>query len=654
MVAVLVRTLAPVLAVVAGCSLAAGLGDYYPAGQGGSAESGGEGGAGGVGGTGGAGGVVVLCQSAEECPGNDEICHWRTCESGVCGMVNATQYTSCFEGGGEACDGEGNCKRANGTACSDGIQCASGLCADGVCCQSECSEVCHSCEVAGSEGICTVDPPRADPDEQCGYGLCDGAGQCAEGPHRWQATYGDNYHQAAFGVAAAESGSVHITGYANSIVDFGGGQLSCWGQDMFVAKLDESGGHAWSKVFWAGNTQQGNAVAVDSDDRVVLTGWLAGQVDFGVAGAGGSGGGGCAGGAAGAGGAGPSGVVVGQNAGSIALARFDADGCLDWAKDFDETNSPQIGKAVATDADGAIALAGQFRGRVDLAGGAIDDGVDDLSSAHNSYHDIFVAKFAPSGEHVWSKALKDFTSTSSYGDKAAEAVAIDSNGNVVVAGYVRGEVDLGAGEVTASGQDIFVAKYAAADGAHLWSQVIVVDGDQAALALASDGQDNVVLTGHLEGTVYFIPPWGGMVQGGSDDSAFVAKLGADGGLLWVKDFVEGAGRQVGMSVAVDARDNIALTGRFQSTLELGDGCALLDAGSTFSIFHAKLAADGTCLWSRQFGSYSTETWLESRAAVGPNRDDIWLAGWFAGSANFGDGPVSSTGGLDIFLVKYGP
>src|SRR5438046_3726892 len=51
--------------------------------------------------------------------------------------------------------------------------------------------------------------------------------------------------------------------------------------DIYVAKLNSSGGHVWSKSFGTINSDQGRAVAVDPSGNVVITGYFLGTIDFG-------------------------------------------------------------------------------------------------------------------------------------------------------------------------------------------------------------------------------------------------------------------------------------------------------------------------------------------------------------------------------------
>ncbi len=63
---------------------------------------------------------------------------------------------------------------ALGEACSAPSECASNFCVDGVCCGSACADVCGACNVAGSEGTCTL----VSQDDACGSPQCPADTEC--------------------------------------------------------------------------------------------------------------------------------------------------------------------------------------------------------------------------------------------------------------------------------------------------------------------------------------------------------------------------------------------------------------------------------------------------------------------------------------------
>ena len=89
-----------------------------------------------------------------------------------------------------------------------------------------------------------------------------------------------------------------------------------------------------------------------------------------------------------------------------------------------------------------VLVAGVFTGTVNLGGSP-------LVSAGGM--DIFVAKYSPSGAHIWSKRFGGTSTDYGYG------VAIDGAGNVLSTGYFQNSADFGGGPLTSAGrQDVFV------------------------------------------------------------------------------------------------------------------------------------------------------------------------------------------------------
>ena len=126
------------------------------------------------------------CNSEEnacfaECKENEHCarCHECKTDDGTCVLAAAgTEGLGCDEG--QACDAAGECKPANGTACTEAGECASGLCVDGVCCNAICDTTCMACNVTGSEGTCSNVPLGSEDGADCnGINVCNGEGACA-------------------------------------------------------------------------------------------------------------------------------------------------------------------------------------------------------------------------------------------------------------------------------------------------------------------------------------------------------------------------------------------------------------------------------------------------------------------------------------------
>ena len=312
-----------------------------------------------------------------------------------------------------------------------------------------------------------------------------------------------------------------------------------------------------------------------------------------------------------------------------------AAGSYRWATRFGGAGSTAASYSTAVDGSGNVIVAGAFWGTVDFGGGP-------LTSSGSS--DIFVAKYSPAGAHIWSKKFGDSL------DDVAHAVTVDVSGNVIVVGSFKGTINFGGGPLTAyySGfgaktRDLFVAKYSPT-GAHLWSKSAGSFGDDIAYGAAVDAGGNVLVVGSFVGMVDF----GGTTLASAADSAdiFLVKYSSTGQLVWAKGF-GGDGIDTGYGVAVDAGGNIFLTGTFTGPADFGGG-PLAGAGSG-DIVLAKYSPTGQHLWSKQFGNVGADV---GYAVAADSAGNVVLTGYVQNTVDFGGGPTPSLGSLDTFIAKY--
>jgi hypothetical protein len=448
-----------------------------------------------------------------------------------------------------------------------------------------------SVEVCGSEG-----------DENC-----DGVVGCT-GKFLWSERFGDDEPQESRGVAIDSAGNVFLTGAFEGAFELGKTHLAAKGTDVFLTKLDGNGAALWSKRFGDEADQAPAGIAVDTHDKVVLAGSFSGAIDFG-------------------------GATMASTLGrDVFLAKLGPNGEHLWSKRFGDSFDQEC-RAVATDRADNIALTGTLYGTIDFGGGPLTD----------MGHDVFVAKLGPSGEHLWSKRFGDSQLQDGYG------VTFDSQGNVIITGRYAGSVDFGGGPLVPGTMSsrLFVAKLDAADGHHLWSRSFGEGpGPSIGYAVATDGGDNVLVTGAFSGTIDFgAGPV--LAQGGSD--LFVLKLdGTSGVHRWSRSFGDGAEQQ-GSALSVDAADNIVVTGSFYGAIDFGTGPLQSTGGS--NAFLLKLDAGGNTVWSKRFGEHKSARGTASAVA---QTGEVVVTGSFDGDADFGGGNLMSAGKADGFLAKYRP
>ncbi|MCA9182083.1 MAG: SBBP repeat-containing protein, partial [Planctomycetales bacterium] len=131
----------------------------------------------------------------------------------------------------------------------------------------------------------------------------------------------------------------------------------------------------------------------------------------------------------------------------------------------------------------------------------------------------------------------------------AQSIAVDSSGNVYVAGYSTATWGSPVRAFGGGGQDGFVAKLSSS-GSLTWNTFLGGGGTDSAYGVVADVSGNVYVTGSSAAT------WGSPLQafaGGSD--AYVAKLNSSGSLTW-STFLGGAGNDTGADIAVDSSGNV--------------------------------------------------------------------------------------------------
>lgn len=102
------------------------------------------------------------------------------------------------------------------------------------------------------------------------------------GAYLWSKTFGAVGSQVGNAVAVDTTGNVVVTGNSTGSIDFGGGALPAGGaNDVFLAKYDTTGAHLWSKLAGDSTEQLGLGLACDKQNNVIVTGRNAGTLNLG-------------------------------------------------------------------------------------------------------------------------------------------------------------------------------------------------------------------------------------------------------------------------------------------------------------------------------------------------------------------------------------
>jgi hypothetical protein len=341
----------------------------------------------------------------------------------------------------------------------------------------------------------------------------------------WASSAG-GYYDHGYGVAVDPKGDVLVTGRFQKEAHFGGIKRRCaTTYCFFVAKYSgESGRVIWlfSGGGWGTDANSGYAVTTDPAGDVYVAGSCTGSTALGS-------------------------TVADCGAASLLVARLSgADGALDWAR-IGGGESISWGADVTLGPDGGVHVVGAFVGDLEL------DSVK-MSSPNNNFSPLVIKFSGAKGDAVWG------WSAQAKGYLQGDALALDGQGRIHVAGQLRGEAELAGVTLSSSKAEpkssVYVAfALAAADRRVLW-----VDRgretDGATLADVELGGATVHLTGAAT------------ASDSSATRAFHRTLWSSTGKVRREAFGEG-GSHSAAAVVLTPGGHEVVVGSFMGTVKLG-------------------------------------------------------------------------------------
>lgn len=389
---------------------------------------------------------------------------------------------------------------------------------------------------------------------------------------------GDDYATIKYTPSGEEMWAVRLDGSGNGddaaydlvlddvdhVVVTGRTAVNGWAADYLTVKYSPSGAELWAVSH--GGSGQGvdiaYAVALDSHGyfRVAGSRYDSVNTDFGV-------------------------------------VAYDSEGLEIWANGAERVEGLEDRFGSGESDSGARAMAMDAEGNTYVAGRAYN----------GSNYDFVTRKFGIDGSLLWSAV---YNGTGNRDDDPY-ALALDSNGNVIVTGGSFSSVtatDFATVKYSPAGVELWVARY---NG--------LQDFVDIATAVAVDSEDNVLVTGHSRGS-------------GSANDYVTIKYSSDGTQLWVVRY-NGPGNRDDFPkvVVVDSADNVLVTGGSR-----GDGTN--DDYAT-----VKYSPEGEQLWVARYNG-PANGYERARAAVVDSADNVLVTG-----SSLAQGP-----GADYTTVKYSP
>jgi len=250
----------------------------------------------------------------------------------------------------------------------------------------------------------------------------------------------------AFGMAVDTTGNVYVTGVSYGALDGnpGSGEF-----DIILMKYNDSGLSQWTRQIGTSSDDYGNSIAVDGNGNIYVAGYTLGSLDGNES--------------------------AGRD--DIALVKYSAAGTKQWTR---QLGSPDVDEALGVGIDGS--------GNVYVAGVTYSS-LDGYTRAGE--FDIVLAKYSPAGETQWVRQLGSTETDEAY------ALAVDTNGNAYITGLTAGDLD---GNTSAGGNDMFLVKYDAS-GTKQWTKQIGTAADDYGYGVAVDSAGNIYIAGTTAGSM---------------------------------------------------------------------------------------------------------------------------------------------------------
>ena len=295
------------------------------------------------------------------------------------------------------------------------------------------------------------------------------------------------------------------------------------------------------------------------------------------------------------------------------VVKYNSEGTPQWARRVGGTGG-DVAISVSADSSGSIVVSGYYASTTLTIYNADGTTFTTLSNAGGS--DGFVVKYNSEGTIQLVRRLGGMDSESAY------SVRIDSNGNIIVAGYYESNPILFLStnnipvlpstfiQLSNSGStDVYVVKYNSSATFQWAARVSGIYGDTLSM-LKLDSSENVYLLGLYQSTTLTIYNANGTAFGttlanlGNKDH-FIAKYNSSGVVQWVAR-LGGTGDDSTTPISlIDSNGNIVIMGKINSstlTFYNADGTAfgttLSPAGSNEG-YIAKYNSSGVVQWANR-------------------------------------------------------
>lgn len=372
---------------------------------------------------------------------------------------------------------------------------------------------------------------------------------------------------------------------------------------LLVILLSFNAGYAqtvrWAKSYGASLEQtvstRGTNTRTDSQGNVYVTGFFKGTVNFEPES--------------------ENFIFTAEDTFDAFLQKLDSNGNVLWVKVFNNQGTFDL-PIINIDSQDNVIIVGAFMGELDLNPNEGTDIKNSISYLDNTY----IVKLDTNGNYIYGKVFENLQDNMWV---FSQAVTLDHEDNLIVAGFFNADVDfdLGVGEniKTAIGERAFIAKYDPNMNL-LW--VKSFNGTTAHeldfMAVAIDSQNNILTGGSLMYTVDLDPGSGNFnvsSPAANNRDMFLLKMDTEGNFVWARTAestytptwqINDENESVS-SIVIDQEDNVYFSGFFRSYINLDPSGTdfILDSGipapeaGGYSSMLCKVDATGNMVWAKR-------------------------------------------------------
>ncbi|HIG19417.1 MAG TPA: hypothetical protein EYQ78_01360 [Candidatus Poseidoniales archaeon] len=431
----------------------------------------------------------------------------------------------------------------------------------------------------------------------------------------WASSAGSNTDDSGLDIATGPSGDVYILGQYKDTISFGTlcptlGTFGSTISSIYVGKFDSTGACIW--IVEVNSTLDagifGGAISVDSNENVYITSDFENNVEMGN-------------------------TSLNSSYRLAFVAKLDLNGTWLWATPLSYSGAVSNGgrgHGIDTDTNGNVFFVGRSKGT------GFDHG--------------FIAKLNSSGVIQWQNELGG-----NQGSSLSDA-AVDSNGNLYVAGWFKGPLSVQIGGTN----EYFTSSHGTSGAGHRNSMLVgkldssgdwlwfrtTENGTETAESnsIAINSNDEI----YVVGSFYTSPEFGPFtLSTGNTENGFVVKLNSSGDWKWAKH-IDCAGTTIPYDVSTDTTGNAYITGKYNgNTVNIGS-VYLSPVGGGYDIFVFMVDASGTSQWAQ--GAGGTDKDIGNAISI-DHLGMVYTTGSFGATADFSQLSLITQGASDMFYAR---